>query len=712
MGQKILNRNRSHIDSWDEAIPLGNGNLGGLLYGNKEKIRLALSSSLLWDLRKSADVDSPDFSINEFLHLKNGGQKKNQELQEKYGGFYDRYPYPTPIPVGALEFYPENTDSVFIFDMDAATGTVKLDFGEVKVFFSAHRNVVYIEAPAQLRCGFVFPDFSPEIKNENQVGQSLSRLEYGDHKTIRIGLTHIYEQELYNDNKYIVVTSERINGSVREIVASVKLIHGEYDTDGLIDEITSALQSGFENELTIHINDWNKYYNASGIHLPKSEKHLQEQYVFAQYLLKSGSRSGYPPMALQGVWIADNGCLPPWKGDYHTDFNLEMTYNFAFAAGRFEELKPFIEYFVGNKQNFNHFAESFFGIKDGFFIPGTLDLKGNIMGGWVQYTYSIGNTLWIISMLDKWYEYFRDEKYLREFLLPVLTETYRVLTKIFLCQKGDKYELVMSVSPEINDASYDAWVQNSSFDLFFIHCFLQTYIKRSSNTADVSEAKTILEHLAEVSLGKNGVMLAEGSELKESHRHFSHCVNIFPLHTMEATDKTELSVADKTLEHIKSLGSKMWVGFSFVWMAALYAAVMRGNEAAEQLKIFQKAFVSENGFHLNGDYKRLGYSSFKYRPFTAEGNFLFADAMQEMCMQYYNDILRLFPAIPEDWARDGLAFHGFRINKDVIVSASIAGDEINCEIECKNISSILIYCFNQVYKKDLIKGKNKFRFIR
>ena len=70
----------------------------------------------------------------------------------------------------------------------------------------------------------------------------------------------------------------------------------------------------------------------------------------------------------------------------------------------------------------------------------------------------------------------------------------------------------------------------------------------------------------------------------------------------------------------------------------------------DKLEIFVKAFVSRNGFNLNGDYKDLGYSAFKYRPFTLEANFGAVQAVHEMLLQSWGSAIRVFPAVSDRWA--------------------------------------------------------------
>ena len=81
-----------------------------------------------------------------------------------------------------------------------------------------------------------------------------------------------------------------------------------------------------------HAAWWHDFWAQSAVSIP--DLPLQQYYQFARYLYGAGSRQGAPPIPLQGVWTADNGGLPPWKGDYHNDLNTQMTYIAYQGAGQ------------------------------------------------------------------------------------------------------------------------------------------------------------------------------------------------------------------------------------------------------------------------------------------------------------------------------------------------------------------------------------------
>ena len=131
--------------------------------------------------------------------------------------------------------------------------------------------------------------------------------------------------------------------------------------------------------------------------------------------------------------------------------------------------------------------------------------------------------------------------------------------------------------------------------------------------------------------------------------------------------KAEREIIFNSLDNLRQLGTRAWVGFSFPWAASLEARAGRGEFAEKYLSIFAEAFVSPNGFNLNGDQSGKGYSASRYRPFTLDANFGHALAVQEMCLQSWGDTNRFFPAMPWKW--HNASFRDFRTEGAHVVSA-------------------------------------------
>mgnify|MGYP000922278332 FL=1 len=152
---------------------------------------------------------------------------------------------------------------------------------------------------------------------------------------------------------------------------------------------------------------------------------------------------------------------------------------------------------------------------------------------------------------------------------------------------------------------------------------------------------------------------------------------IYPLRLLDYNSNYEdRKIIDATISNLEVLGTGLWVGYSFTWMAELYAVQENGEGAAYQLKLFWENFCSPNGFHLNGDYKKRGVSVLHYRPFTLEGNMCAADALQEMLLKTDGNVIRVFPAIPKEWKVKGASFNTLRGWNGILVSSEIKDEKV------------------------------------
>jgi alpha-L-fucosidase 2 len=121
-------------------------------------------------------------------------------------------------------------------------------------------------------------------------------------------------------------------------------------------------------------------------------------------------------------------------------------------------------------------------------------------------------------------------------------------------------------------------------------------------------------------------------------------------------------------------GSMKWVGYSFNWQANMYARMGDGQKASETLRKFASCFVLPNSFHVNGDQCEGKLSSFRYRPFTLEGNFAYASALQEMLLQSHSGIIEVFPAIPDSW--QDASFHQLRAEGAFVISSNMENSKV------------------------------------
>ena len=160
---------------------------------------------------------------------------------------------------------------------------------------------------------------------------------------------------------------------------------------GQVANPTRALDAGYAAMHAEHAAWWREFWAESSVFVP--EPHILRHYYLVRYFYGAASRRGAPPMPLQGVWTADSGGLPPWKGDYHNDLNTQMTYMGYQAAGHFDEGACYLDFLWDRLPRFRRFAREFYGT-DGAAAPGVMTLAGEPLAGWVQYSLSPTMSAW------------------------------------------------------------------------------------------------------------------------------------------------------------------------------------------------------------------------------------------------------------------------------------------------------------------------------
>lgn len=304
-----------------------------------------------------------------------------------------------------------------------------------------------------------------------------------------------------------------------------------------------------------------------------------------------------------------------------------------------------------------------------------MTIDGLPLGGWGMYALSPANQIWLCHAFAEYFRYTGDFDFLRERAYPYLEETAECI-KALLTEGEDGFlYLPISSSPEIHDDEAEAFVTpNSNYDLALMHFLFETLAKYAEilENGKAVQWDAIRERLPELSVSDSGVFLISPDEkLMESHRHFSHAMAVHPLRQVSYRGEENRRRIDATIADLEALGTENWVGFSFCWMAELYAVQKNGEKAGEMLSIFWNYFCSPNGFHLNGDYKNGGYSHFTYRPFTLEANMCAADALMEMLFYMKDGELEVFPAIPAEWEKKRTAFVNLRGEGGILVSAEL-----------------------------------------
>lgn len=653
---------------WDEALPIGNGWLGALIWQRDSVIRLSLDRVDLWD-------DSPMPQINRLTYkwveqqVLKGEYDTVQQIGDKP---YDQNAAPCKIPGAALEFKMPAGHTVKMAQVSLRDGLAMVEFTDELRF------VNYIHASKQegyfgwegmkakqlneLLPSLIPPRYQPSLTEKPGPG-SLARLFYAPGKITKGKNSIRYRQPTWEGHYYEVL--------VEWVVTAKKQLIGAWtisvDKPAVLTKINPALKE--PTGWVAHERWWRDFWSRSSISVPDTL--LERQYYRDMYKFGSVARPNTPPISLQAVWTADDGKLPPWKGDFHHDLNTQLSYWPGYASNHTDLTAGFTNWLWKVRPENKRWTKAYFGV-DGLNVPGVSTISGKPMGGWIQYAMSPTTVCWLAHHFYQQWRYTGDTLFLKERMCPYLQDAARYMTGITRMKDG-KRMLPLSSSPEYNDNKISAWFREwTNYDLALVRymLLLNSYSKRimKHKNAYDSSLMSVLD-LPAAAINETGLMMAPGVEMSHSHRHMSPYISIYPLRTLEleAPVKEDSIVRENTFRHLEQLGTRQWTGYSFAWMANMYAANGKGDSALKHLRIFASNFVSSNSFHLNGDQRGGEYSNDQGRPFTLEGNFAFAQGLHEMLLRSHTNVIEVFPALPSSWKI--VSFHQLRAEGGFLISA-------------------------------------------
>lgn len=681
MDTKSLHYNKT-ITKWDDALPLGNGDIGCLIWNRANKLRFTLDKGGIWDCSDPPE-NQENFTYEDMKNLV--ADKNEKKLQEKYDDCYNK-PTPTKLPAGKI-ILNLGTRKNIVSDLNFSSAEANLQSGNttVKSFVHANENYGLIKVnKTGIKLKIDNPKFGKIKKHAIKFSskgttQSLKNLKYPNSEFFseaKNSIEYNYFIQPTNDNRfYGIVTAKTEQNGQTLIAYTVNMGNNRNFVEESKKIVTHAIKTGYEKAFEEHKKWWTEYWQKSSITIP--DKILEKGWYINNYLLGSCSRKHHFPMPLQGVWTADNGSLPPWKGDYHHDLNTQMSYTSYLKANRLEEGESFIDYLLDMTEAGRNFAKTFYNA-DGLCLPSVMDIEGHALGGWCQYALSPTNQLWLCQIMARYYYFTKNKTYLDK-IYSYMTEVGKFLLCI-LEEKNGVYRLPLSTSPEIHDNSIKAWLTpNTNYDLALMRAFAEDMINLSKEVQNDTAAEEWQNHLKKfepLSVDKNGVlMLDPDTSPFTSHRHHSHCMSVYPLKTLEYTTPENKRIIDSTIKDLENHGRSAWVGYSLGWMAELYIATGEAEKARKMLQDFFNYTCTKNGFHANGDYKRKMEFSMKYRLFTLEGNFIATDAVQDMLLYSEHGKIKLFPAVPNDW--NDAEFTDFRAYSGLLISAKTENKQIS-----------------------------------
>jgi len=657
------------LSRWQDGLPIGNGRIGAQCWGDKRLLRLTLDRSDAWD-RRFEPNRRPDYSYTQLRRLV--AAKAHDKIQTELTPDVNPLAQlaPTHVPGGRLEIaLPDGTTIERVWlDMHNAEVRWQLKLGDarhtVRMYAHADQDLIVVEIAPPIRppsvqyldALTVCPDLDKKLGYKPPTRGTDGDLQWLD-------------QPIPNSGSVRTAWSDKLDEDRWTLYLTIRRQFEHPDAAGrTLDKVKDI---GPDRLLETHRQWWRTIWDRSSVELPDVE--VQRLWRNGIYKLASSSHGGLPTN-LQGLWPPD-GRLPPWRGDYHCNMNVQECYWPAYSSNQLALAEPLNRWMIEKLAPANReLTKRFFGF-DGLWIGCAFDADGRLLGGqsnWMTVQYWLGGGAWLSQHLWWTYRYSLDEDFLRDKAYPFMRDCMTFYANVL--ERGDdgRLHVPMSSSPEYYSNELPAWTADPTCDIALVRNLAQWCIQAAKildRDADLRQRwRAIDRDLAPYPVSEHGLKVQPDSDFTEPHRHPMHLAAIFPLGDLhiEGSDE-DRQLVNTSIDTWLDVGTDYWSGWSFPYASLILTRAGRANRAYEMLDMYRLGFIWPNGFHVNGDYKKQGFSKGTGTVFTVEGEMAFTAAVNEMLLQSWGDTIRVFPAVPDNWAN--AAFYNLRAEGAVLVSA-------------------------------------------
>lgn len=750
-----------------ESLPLGNGRLGAMMFGDTKKERIALNEISLWS---GGPQDADNENAYQFLkpiqeYLLAGDNKAAQDLLQKnfiakgkgsgHGrGANDKYgAYQT---MGDLFISWKDSNAAVsnysrVLDLEKATATTTFTrnaatFTE-ELFTDFVHDITWVRLSTTKKGSInvvlaLYRKENAQIKTKKNTIAMMGQLPSGADKGMQfvtVAQPTVKDGTIRQEGNELVIENATECWIKISSVTNYEYATGNLSATDIIEKafqyIEKTKQTSFAAAQLKSTAAYQQLFNRCRWNMPDSKpgtavttnqrlinyyKGEEDQQLpvlyfnFGRYLLISSSRPGLLPANLQGLWAVEY--QTPWNGDYHLNINIQMNYWPAELTNLGALAEPMHRFTSSLVSNGKKTAKAYYNAE-----------------GWVAHVISNpwfftspgegaawGSTLtggaWLCEHIWEHYRFSKDTAFLRKYY-PVLKGAAQFLQSILIKEPTHGWLVTApSNSPEHAYKMPNGFVGNTcmgpTMDMQICRELFNACISASAvlktDAQWRNELATTVKQLAPNQIGAKGDLnewVNDWEDAEPHHRHVSHLYGLHPYDEISINKTPALAEAAKqTLLQRGDAGT----GWSMAWKINFWARLHDGEHALQLFKQLVKPVAGGDEIKMSGGGGTYSNLFCGHPPFQIDGNFGGTAGLAEMLLQSNDEEIELLPALPAAWHTGTIkglcARNGFDVNIEWK-----NGQLVSCSLLSKAGNDVTLLYKGKTIRLKTVKGKT-YRF--